>query len=226
MVDDRNSSWGPWMPSASTPRACSTFFIRTGPRATISPRNSSPESGPLRRFRLCLADHARPDGARTGKGDRQAGVSGHQAYPPIRPGPFNEEPWHPIYEFAQDRGWPSSSTRTISSTAGPVTSKISRRAYPRVNFVSAHCGNVPEARAEAIAAAQKYPNVYLETCSTYRTPGVIEELVEKGGPTACSTDRTCPLMDPRPQIGKIITARISPEAKRMALGENAAGCWA
>jgi predicted TIM-barrel fold metal-dependent hydrolase len=30
-----------------------------------------------------------------------------------------------------------------------------------------------------------------------------------------------PLMDPRPQIGKIITARISDEAKRLALGGNA-----
>ena len=81
---------------------------------------------------------------------------------------------------------------------------------------------MPEARAEAIAAAQKYPNVYLETCSTYRTPGVIEELVEKGGADRVLYGSDMPLMDPRPQIGKIITARISSEAKRMALGGNAA----
>jgi predicted TIM-barrel fold metal-dependent hydrolase len=30
-----------------------------------------------------------------------------------------------------------------------------------------------------------------------------------------------PLMDPRPQIGKIITADISDEAKQLILGDNA-----
>jgi predicted TIM-barrel fold metal-dependent hydrolase len=30
-----------------------------------------------------------------------------------------------------------------------------------------------------------------------------------------------PLMDPRPQLGKIITARISNRDKRLILGENA-----
>ena len=31
-----------------------------------------------------------------------------------------------------------------------------------------------------------------------------------------------PLMDPRPQIGKILTARLSDEAKHLLLGGNAA----
>jgi predicted TIM-barrel fold metal-dependent hydrolase len=52
-------------------------------------------------------------------------------------------------------------------------------------------------------------------------PGVIEELVEKGGKDRVLFGSDVPLMDPRPHIGKIITARISDEAKRLALGGNA-----
>ena len=69
--------------------------------------------------------------------------------------------------------------------------------------------------------AKRCENFYLETCSTYRTPGVIEELVEKVGADRVLYGSDMPLMDPRPQIGKIITADIPDGAKRLILGENA-----
>ena len=62
---------------------------------------------------------------------------------------------------------------------------------------------------------------YLETCSTFRTPGVIEELVDGVGADRVLFGSDMPLMDPRSQIGKIITARISDEAKQKILGGNA-----
>ena len=70
--------------------------------------------------------------------------------------------------------------------------------------------------------AQRYPNVYLETCSTFRTPGVIEELVEDAGADRVLFGSDISLMDSRPQLGKIITADITEEAKRMVCGGNAA----
>ena len=93
--------------------------------------------------------------------------------------------------------------------------------YPNANFVVGHAGNTPIERAQAIAAAQAYPNVYLETCSTFRNPGVIEQLVAEAGADRVLFGSDLPLMDPRPQIGKIITARISDAAKRLVLGDNA-----
>ena len=74
---------------------------------------------------------------------------------------------------------------------------------------------------EAIAAARARPNFYLETCSTFRTPGVVEELVSKAGADRVLFGSDVPLMDPRPQLGKIITADIDAEAKRLVLGANA-----
>ena len=65
------------------------------------------------------------------------------------------------------------------------------------------------------------PNYFLETCSTFRTPGVIEQLVEGAGADRVLYGSDIPLMDPRAQIGKIITAEIDEEAKKLVLGGNA-----
>ncbi len=142
-------------------------------------------------------------------------------YPPYTPWPLNQPPWYPIYEFANERG-----LTIIFHTDGGAQSQPQFLAdvaprYPNANFVAGHSGNIAEPRAQAVAAAQAYPNVYLETCSTFRTPGVIEQLVTQAGADRVLFGSDMPLMDPRPQIGKIITARISDEAKRQILGDNA-----
>ncbi|CAN5726430.1 amidohydrolase family protein [soil metagenome] len=142
-------------------------------------------------------------------------------YPPYTPWPLNQAPWHPIYEFAHQRGL------TIIFHTGPEPQSLPKFVgeiaphYPQANFVIGHAGNTPDERAQAIAAAQANPNVYLETCSTFRTPGVIEQLVNEAGADRVLYGSDMPLMDPRSQIGKIITADISDSAKRQILGSNA-----
>lgn len=142
-------------------------------------------------------------------------------YPPYTPWPLNEAPWWPIYDFANARGL------AIIFHTGPEPQSLPKFVgeiaprYPKANFVIGHAGNTPLERAQAIAAAQANPNVYLETCSTFRTPGVIEQLVHEAGADRVLFGSDLALMDPRPQLGKIITAQISDAAKRLILGENA-----
>ena len=93
--------------------------------------------------------------------------------------------------------------------------------FPKATFVCGHSGNCPPMRRMAIDAALANENVYLETCSTFRSPGAIEQLVEEAGPERVLFGSDLPLMDPRSQLGKIITADISDDAKRLVLGENA-----
>ena len=93
--------------------------------------------------------------------------------------------------------------------------------FPNANFVAGHSGNIEPYRAQAIAVARAHPNVFLETCSTFRTPGVIEELVASAGVERVLFGSDIPLMDPRPQLGKIITAHISHRDKQQILGCNA-----
>lgn len=142
-------------------------------------------------------------------------------YPPFTPWEFNQPPWHPIYEFADERNLTIIfHTDHLRQNRPRFLADMAPR-HPQANFVAGHSGNVPEARAEAIAAAQAHPNVYLETCSTFRTPGVIEQLVNEAGADRVLFGSDIPLMDPRSQLGKIITADISDEAKRLVLGGNA-----
>lgn len=111
-------------------------------------------------------------------------------------------------------------TRPVLQSLPRFVGEIASR-YPHANFVIGHAGNTPLARAQAIAAAQASPNVYPETCSTFRTPGVLEQLVNEAGADRVLYGSDLPLMDPRPQLGKIINAHISDAAKRLILGDNA-----
>ena len=74
----------------------------------------------------------------------------------------------------------------------------------------------------AISAARQTPNIYIETCSSWRQFGSIEELVEGAGEDRILFGSDQPLMDPRVQIGRYLTSDLSETAKRKALGENAA----
>ena len=142
-------------------------------------------------------------------------------YPPYTPWALNEAQWDPIYAFADERGL------AILFHTGPEVQSLPRfiadvaPRFPNANFVAGHAGNTPIERAQAIAAAQAYSNVYLETCSTFRTPGVIEQLVNEAGADRILFGSDLPLMDPRSQLGKIITANIDDHAKAQILGLNA-----
>ena len=142
-------------------------------------------------------------------------------YPPFTSINLNEPPWDPIYEFANERGLAVIWHTGIEAAAWPkFVSDVAPR-FPNAIFVCGHSGNCPPMRAMAIEAAQNNANVYLETCSTFRTPGAIEELVNQAGADRVLYGSDVPLMDHRPQIGKIITADVSDDAKRLVLVENA-----
>jgi predicted TIM-barrel fold metal-dependent hydrolase len=147
------------------------------------------------------------------------GFAAIKLYTPYTPWELNQSHWDPILRFADERGLVIIS-HTGEDALPKFFSEVAPR-YPRAKFVAGHSGNTPSERAQAIAAARAYPNVYLETCSTFRTPGVIEQLVEEAGADRVLFGTDMPLMDPRPQLGKVITARISDSAKRKILGENA-----
>ena len=149
------------------------------------------------------------------------GFKAIKIYSPYTPYPLDDPAWDPVYGFADERG-----LAIIAHTGGEATSapaQLGRAAprFPNANFVAGHSGNAEPYRSQAIAAAQSCANYYLETCSTFRTPGVIEQLVAGAGAERVLFGSDTPLMDPRPQLGKIITAAINAEAKRLVLGENA-----
>ena len=151
----------------------------------------------------------------------QLGFLGIKTYPPSTPWPLDDPRWDPIYAFADERKLPVLLHTGIERQAHPgLLAQVAPR-FPSAVFIAGHSGNVAEMRRQALDVAAASPNVYLETCSTYRTPGVIEQLVEEAGAERVLFGSDVPLMDPRVQIGKIVTADVSAAAKRLILGENA-----
>jgi predicted TIM-barrel fold metal-dependent hydrolase len=152
----------------------------------------------------------------------QLGFLGIKLYPPFTNINLNEPAWFPIYEFANERRLPLIWHTGIEAEAMPCyVAEVAKR-FPRANFICGHSGNCPPMRRMAIDAARECENVFLETCSTFRTPGAIEQLVDEAGADRVLFGSDLPLMDPRSQIGKIITADIDDAAKRLVLGGNAA----
>lgn len=150
------------------------------------------------------------------------GMAAIKIYPPYAPWPLDHERYWPIYRFADERGLAVISHTGREWQAEPRYLSAVAPLFPGARFVAGHSGNEQTYRDQALAAARACPNVYLETCSTFRTPGAIEELIAKGGEDRVLFGSDIPLMDPRSQIAKVLTAGIGAAAKRKVLGGNAA----
>ena len=151
----------------------------------------------------------------------ELGLVGIKLYPPFTDIKLNERPWFPIYEFADSRSLPLLWHTGIEVESWPCYVGDVAPEFPNARFVCGHSGNCPPMRRMAIDVARANDNVFLETCSTFRTPGAIEELVNGAGADRVLFGSDIPLMDPRAQLGKIITAAIDDDAKRMIIGQNA-----
>lgn len=146
-------------------------------------------------------------------------------YPTYYQRPIDDPGYFPIFEWADDHGIVIMShssfayegdTLTLPSKFIPLAQR-----FTRVRWVLAHSGNTERGQEQAVEAAQTCPNIYLETCTSYGQHGAIEFLVEGAGEDRVLFGSDMPLMDARMQVGRIVTADISDEAKKKVLGLNA-----
>ena len=93
--------------------------------------------------------------------------------------------------------------------------------YKNITWVLAHSGNGSNGMQEAVEAACSGPNLYLETCTSMAEHGTIEFLVDGVGEDRVLYGSDMPILDARHQLGRVVTADISDEAKRKILGLNA-----
>jgi len=151
------------------------------------------------------------------------GLKGLKIYPPYFNRPVTDEVWAPAFEFCQERGLPilSHSWGGDAYCRPTLFAELAER-YPAVSWVLGHAGGGPEGWEEAIEAARRVPNLFLEICGSARTPGSIERLVEGAGEDRVLFGSDNPLLDPRIQLGRIITSTLSESAKRQVMGGNAA----
>ena len=97
--------------------------------------------------------------------------------------------------------------------------KMLSDSYPNIKWVMAHSAG--SAHTDAINASSVLPNVYMETCGSHGTVRALEDCVAGAGEENILFGTDIPLLDPRHQIAKVLTAKISEKAKRRILGLNA-----
>ena len=94
---------------------------------------------------------------------------------------------------------------------------------PEGTLVMAHSGGTLIAGGNwnrAIEAARRYPNIYLDTCSSTVDMGSLEAMVEAVGPERIIFGTDTPMLDPFVQKARVTGAEISEEARALILGGN------
>lgn len=93
--------------------------------------------------------------------------------------------------------------------------------YPNVRWVIAHAGGSYRAADTAIGAIKKFPNIYAEITLTPVPLGIVDYLVAGAGENRIMYGSDLPMRDPRQQLGWVVFSRLSMDAKKKVLAENA-----
>ena len=97
------------------------------------------------------------------------------------------------------------------------------RQVPDAMIINAHMGCCPQANGDwrrSIAAAKRFPNIYLDTASSCFDNGMIEFAIEEAGAEKILYGSDTPLLDPALQIAKITESDISRKEKELILHGN------
>jgi predicted TIM-barrel fold metal-dependent hydrolase len=102
----------------------------------------------------------------------------------------------------------------------PLAIARAAEACPEATIILGHMGGYFHVD-EAIAAAERFPNLLLET-SAMPYPAKIREAVERVGAGRVLYASDGPACSPRIEVEKVRLAGLDPAAERLVLGENAA----
>lgn len=94
---------------------------------------------------------------------------------------------------------------------------------PEAHFIMAHAGAQPFAHGDwnrAIMAAERFPNLYLDTASSTIDTGFVEACVAALGARKIIFGTDIPLLDPWPQLVKIRETRLTEEDRKLVMGGN------
>jgi len=155
----------------------------------------------------------------------ELGMRSLKVYPTYFGRPIDDPAYTSVFEWCDQRNIVVMSHSSFTGPEDTLTApvrfiKLAER-FPHVQWVLAHSGNSMQGQIQAVEAAQARQNIYLETATSFGEHGTIEYLVEGAGEDKVLFGSDMPLLDARHQVGRIVTADISDEAKRKVLGLNA-----
>lgn len=134
-----------------------------------------------------------------------------------RPGlPYNHPNYEPVFAHANVHAMP-----VLAHVFGPELNELEGhiRRFPRVRWLLAHIGSGELEQYKRFA--RDYPTVFVELCLSSCPRGLIEELVTAGLEDKIVWGSDAVFLDQASQLGRVLFAGITLEAKRKILGRNA-----
>ena len=130
--------------------------------------------------------------------------------------------YEPAWRFAAERrAIVLSHTWTGGSICAPKQFEPLAKEYPDVTFILGHSGGTPAGYMEAIEAAHKHPNIYLDLCRSVMSRVWVERIVNEVGPDRVLWGTDFPFIDPIYVLGRLASAALSDEAKYKIFAGNA-----
>jgi predicted TIM-barrel fold metal-dependent hydrolase len=145
-----------------------------------------------------------------------------KVHPSIMQYPITGSGYEPTWRFASERKTVVlSHTWSGGAICAPKQFESLAKEYPDVTFLLGHSGGSPAGYVEAIAAAQKYPNIYLDICRSVMSPVWVERLVNEVGADRVLWGTDFPFIDPVYLVGRLACTTLSDEDKRKVFGQSA-----
>lgn len=131
--------------------------------------------------------------------------------------PYDHPNYDKIYAFAEEHALPM-----LIHTWGNELKNLEGqyKKYPHISFILGHAGSAMP--SEYVRQAKTYSNVYLESCFSASTKGLIEYFVKEGLSDKLLWGSDVNFYSSEHQIGRVVFADISLEDKYKILGLNAA----
>jgi uncharacterized protein len=141
----------------------------------------------------------------------------------------NDVRWEPVWQLASEydvpilaHSWALSDYNPSQRFSTPDLFEHYVGSFPDVNLILGHAGGRYEGYIAAANLARNYSNVYADLSGDSYSFGLVEWLVNHIGADRILYGSDLTMIEPRTQIGRILDADISIEAKAKIMGENAA----
>lgn len=142
-------------------------------------------------------------------------------HPGLHHYPVTGPHYRPVWDYANSTGaivlvhtWDS------DPNCGPLLFPEIANAHPRARILLGHSGVTWRGYHQAMDAAAKAPNLYLELCGSQHHRLILERCVERVGAERILFGSDLPYLEASMTLAHVLTARIQDEAKEKILRKN------
>ena len=142
-------------------------------------------------------------------------------HPDLHKSPVNSPGYRPVWEYAGSTGavvlvhtWES------DPNCGPLLFAPLAREFPRARIILGHSGVTWQGYHQAMECAESAANVFLDISGSQSHRTILENMVNRLGHSRILFGSDMPYLEAAVPVGRVLTAKISEEAKESILRLN------